>query len=174
MRELRPQRRQCFFGGVHCVSHRFHFHFLLAGLFFLDGPLRRVGAVQQSMARDWARKTLFRGAAGPTPHKSLVDDPTICDPPCKEGRGVCNNNVCFCKEPYMGTTCQMQVDKERRMSYTLSTGIIITAAILGCVFGALAYQCIAKCTAPADTGEKQVRKETWKPSEAQPQKKGRR
>jgi hypothetical protein len=56
-----------------------------------------------------------------------------CNPPCIDGRGVCNDNVCFCKHPYTGSTCQHNVKNLFRVSYALTAGVAIFCIIFGIV-----------------------------------------
>lgn len=102
-------------------------------------------------------------------------DPTYCDPPCIEGQGTCNDNRCFCKSPWEGTTCQHKVKTgplDKNIGPTLSTGIIIMSLCLGLMTGFCAFQVLVKLIfSQNEVGEKLVRKETWKPSEGEPSKK---
>lgn len=107
--------------------------------------------------------------------EELPLDPTVCDPPCIEGRGTCNDNRCFCKSPYEGTTCQHKVQMEKRLGPTLSTGILLSALVVGCGAGFFVHQMLTKLLNVTEVGMKLVRKETWKPSEgSEPKKKGKR
>merc|ERR1719214_447908 len=41
------------------------------------------------------------------------DNPSYCNPPCTK-HGVCNDNRCFCKTPWTGSSCQHQIKVEKR------------------------------------------------------------
>merc|ERR1719198_1147089 len=54
-----------------------------------------------------------------------------CNPPCIQNRGVCNDNLCFCKSPYTGTTCQHEVSAIARVSYPMVVGFSIVIFVMG-------------------------------------------
>jgi hypothetical protein len=67
-------------------------------------------------------------------------DPSICDPPCIEGHGTCINNMCLCRHPWEGSTCQKDVNvmKMQRLRIPLAVGVIVTSFIVGvCAAGVL-------------------------------------
>lgn len=95
------------------------------------------------------------------------DDPTHCDPPCTK-HGVCNDNRCFCKTPWTGTTCQHQIKVEKRIAYTLVFGIIGVAFVMGTIVATLLFNYQQKAVKEfANYGDRTTRRETWKPSEAE-------
>eukprot|EP00929_Paragymnodinium_shiwhaense_P014254 TRINITY_DN122147_c0_g1_i1.p1 TRINITY_DN122147_c0_g1~~TRINITY_DN122147_c0_g1_i1.p1 ORF type:complete len:311 (-),score=56.41 TRINITY_DN122147_c0_g1_i1:144-1076(-) len=95
-----------------------------------------------------------------------------CLPPCIEGRGICNDRLCFCKSPFDGVRCE----KERTIGPSRVTpGIAGLIVFLGFIAGLLAVlglqKLVAQLTsvASAATGvnkpvhaNKRV-KETWRP-----------
>jgi len=95
------------------------------------------------------------------------DDPTHCDPPCTKF-GVCNDNRCFCKTPYTGSTCQHQIKVEKRVAYTLVIGIILVFFVMGAIVATLLFNYVEKGRKEFKSyGDRTVRRETWKPSEAE-------
>mmetsp|Transcript_42171 Transcript_42171/g.91909 ORF Transcript_42171/g.91909 Transcript_42171/m.91909 type:complete len:167 (+) Transcript_42171:145-645(+) len=100
------------------------------------------------------------------PEEELVENHKLCDPPCVEGRGVCNDNTCFCKHPYAGSTCQREVNTEARVSHTLAVGLFVFAVAIGLFAGFMVSKCVATTAADKDFGEMVVRRETWKPVES--------
>jgi len=95
-------------------------------------------------------------------------DPTVCSPPCYSGRGVCNDNVCFCKTPYTGTTCQHTIDATGwRFGPTLTVTTAVACVILGILISHLVYSFVRESieSRMASIGEETVNKESWMPSE---------
>lgn len=62
-----------------------------------------------------------------------------CSPPCLAGRGLCNDNICFCRSPFTGSTCQhkMSALKPYRATKFLGVGF----AGLCFLFGILLSKC---------------------------------
>lgn len=54
-----------------------------------------------------------------------------CAAPCIEGRGVCNDNVCFCKSPWTGSQCQHKIESLARFSFALVAGFCAFAIFIG-------------------------------------------
>merc|ERR1719281_1648877 len=88
-----------------------------------------------------------------------------CNPPCIQGRGICNDNLCFCKSPYTGTTCQHKVGTLARVSYPM----LVAFAIVSLLFGVLAAQIIHAIINLRSEGKLSAlgdgygRKEVWMP-----------
>lgn len=103
------------------------------------------------------------------------DNPTHCDPPCTK-HGVCNDNRCFCKTPWTGSTCQHQITVEKRVGYSLVVGFLIVSFVMGAIVATLVFNYLQKAAKEfANYGDRTTRRETWKPSEAETKskKKGR-
>lgn len=64
------------------------------------------------------------------------EETSKCHPPCIQGRGICNDNLCFCKTPYTGTTCQHKLSSYSRIKYPM----LVAASIVCFVFGVLFAQ----------------------------------
>lgn len=62
-----------------------------------------------------------------------------CDPPCMKGRGICNDNVCFCRSPYTGSTCQKTVSALYRASLPMTLGFAICCLVLGIIMSKLVW-----------------------------------
>merc|ERR1719158_518396 len=92
------------------------------------------------------------------------DNPTHCDPPCTK-HGICNDNRCFCKTPWTGSTCQHQIKVEKRIGYTLVFGLIGVFFVMGAIVATLLFNYIQKAQKEfANYGNRTTRRETWKPS----------
>lgn len=91
-----------------------------------------------------------------------------CDPPCIQGRGICNDNVCFCKSPFTGSTCQHRISALYRAPRIMVVGFATVCFLLGILVAKLLMELLG---AAAETrmqkfGEKKdPKKETWKPPE---------
>jgi len=92
---------------------------------------------------------------------------TTCHPPCIQGRGVCNDNLCFCKTPFTGTTCQHKLGKYARVGYVM----VVAASVVFLVFGVIAAQILhALVTGQIEKrltwlGQGSVNREVWHPPE---------
>ncbi|CEM32782.1 unnamed protein product [Vitrella brassicaformis CCMP3155] len=64
---------------------------------------------------------------------SAVEDPHQCSPPCVEGRGICEDSQCFCRHPYTGVSCQLTVDSQSKIGFSLTIGLFCVAVFLGMV-----------------------------------------
>jgi len=56
-----------------------------------------------------------------------------CDPPCIEGRGLCNDNVCFCRSPFSGSTCQHKVTGLYRAPKVMTAGFAVMCFFMGII-----------------------------------------
>lgn len=96
---------------------------------------------------------------------AAASDGNSCNPPCVEGRGVCNDNMCFCKSPYTGSTCSHKVSALIRVKYPM----LVASSIVCLVLGALAAQIIHGFIARRQEkrlvylGDGLVRQELWTP-----------
>lgn len=54
-----------------------------------------------------------------------------CNPPCLDGRGVCNDNTCFCRYPYTGPSCQHQITNLYRFSFAILVAFSAFCLFLG-------------------------------------------
>mmetsp|Transcript_114703 Transcript_114703/g.180589 ORF Transcript_114703/g.180589 Transcript_114703/m.180589 type:complete len:244 (-) Transcript_114703:89-820(-) len=90
-----------------------------------------------------------------------------CSPPCLEGRGVCSNHICFCKSPFIGSTCQHDDQNLFRVSHAATAGISIACVVLGiCIAKVLSAQIVVRrsSNALAGYGTKNQKHELWQPS----------
>jgi len=97
------------------------------------------------------------------------EDSSKCSPPCIQGRGSCNNKVCFCRSPYSGTTCQHKMDPVMRFSYPM----LVAFALVSLFLGGMAAQCVhavvishKQQAQSARLGEGTTCKEVWCPPNA--------
>jgi len=89
-----------------------------------------------------------------------------CEPECFEGRGVCNDGICFCKTPYSGTVCQHETNGD-----SVRVSVIITAftAVVSLLVGILAAQCVYGFIRSKEEhrlaviGDETFRQESWVP-----------
>lgn len=70
------------------------------------------------------------------PWPPKMNEYETCDPPCIQGRGVCNDKVCFCKDPFVGSTCQKKT-LGATMAYRASRMMVIGVAVVCAIFGFL-------------------------------------
>jgi len=88
-----------------------------------------------------------------------------CHPPCIQGRGICNDNLCFCKSPFTGTTCQHKLGTLARVSYVM----LVAASIVSLFFGVLLAQGVHALINQhfeqrlAWLGDGFIKKEVWTP-----------
>lgn len=87
-----------------------------------------------------------------------------CNPPCIQGRGICNDNLCFCKSPYTGTTCQHKVGTLARVSYPMLVAFSIVSVVFGVLFAQLFFAWISQhFDKRLSWGEGALHKEVWCP-----------
>lgn len=88
-----------------------------------------------------------------------------CNPPCIAGRGICNDNLCFCKSPYTGTTCQHKLNTLPRMSYPMVVAFSCVSVVFGVIFAQLLHAWIAGKLEARLTwlGDGIINKEVWCP-----------
>lgn len=91
-----------------------------------------------------------------------------CDPPCIEGRGTCNDNVCFCRSPYAGSTCQHTVEGLYRAPKIMVVGFACVCILLGLLLSKLIFSFSEQAieTRLQQYGTEKQKAETWQPPEA--------
>jgi len=91
----------------------------------------------------------------------------ICDPPCIQGRGVCNDDVCFCKTPYTGTTCQHKLGGWMRISYALLGAACVVSLFMGSLLAQIVHAIVQSSYEKRLSwlGDGIVNKELWAPPE---------
>lgn len=62
-----------------------------------------------------------------------------CDPPCIEGRGLCNDNVCFCRSPFTGSTCQHKMTDLYRAPVPMVAGFAVVCFVMGIVLSKIIF-----------------------------------
>lgn len=66
------------------------------------------------------------------PHPTQNTNDGNCFPACMEGRGVCGDQVCFCKHPYTGAQCEQELEEQVfRLNWMYVTLILCFVAGLG-------------------------------------------
>lgn len=95
---------------------------------------------------------------------------STCNPPCIQGRGICNDNVCFCKSPFSGSTCQHKI--QTRQMYRFPKIAMVAMALFCIVVGLLAAKLVFAFTQNAverrlaKYGEGKAKFEQWQPHKA--------
>jgi len=91
----------------------------------------------------------------------------VCHPPCIQGRGICNDSMCFCKSPYSGTTCQHKMAALSRIKYPMLVGLCGVAVVFGVLFAQVLHGFITTWDESklAKLGQGTVRQEVWMPPE---------
>lgn len=96
------------------------------------------------------------------------DTYTVCDPPCIQGRGICNDNVCFCRSPFTGSTCQHKQTGLYRAPRVMVLGCAACCILFGLVSArlvfALSQRKIEKRLEHYGKGKQKF--ETWSPPAA--------
>jgi len=95
---------------------------------------------------------------------------STCNPPCIQGRGICNDNVCFCKSPFSGSTCQHKI--QTRQMYRFPKIAMVAMALVCIAVGLLAAKLVFSFTQNAverrlaKYGEGKAKFEQWQPHKA--------
>jgi len=109
---------------------------------------------------------------------AIYDLKHVCDPPCQDGRGICNDKICFCKTPYFGTVCQNAVMSGGawRFGPVLVVGIALACTFLGFLFAVIVYGFVRDGIEQrmVSLGADTVNKELWTPSDNVTKKKARK
>jgi len=97
-----------------------------------------------------------------------LEELSTCDPPCIEGRGTCNDNLCFCRSPFAGTTCQHTVGGLYRAPKIMVVGFACCCFLLGLLFSKLIFSFTEQAieTRLQRYGTDRQKFETWQPPEA--------
>lgn len=96
------------------------------------------------------------------------DTYTVCNPPCILGRGVCNDNVCWCKSPYTGSTCQHKITDFYRVKKVLCVASCAVAIVFGILSARLVFAFSERKieTRLEHYGKGKTKFETWAPPDA--------
>jgi len=88
-----------------------------------------------------------------------------CNPGCMADRGICGGSACFCKHPYTGVQCELEIAEEfMRFNYFSVTVIVIVAITVGFFLADLLWKiCRPSPKADISTGAPKLKKETWAP-----------
>lgn len=90
-----------------------------------------IDTVQMGLAR--ANASLGEASLQSKPSNWPPSDKSYshCDPPCIEGRGLCNDNICFCRSPFSGSTCQHKETGLYRAPKIMVFGFSVFCFLLG-------------------------------------------
>lgn len=109
------------------------------------------------------------------PEPGFFDDVNkVCKPACIGGRGICNDNICFCKTPYTGTACQHEIlAGSYRFGPVMTTAIAVASVVMGIFVSQIVFSFIREQMEQrnASLGQETVNKESWTPSESGSKKK---
>jgi hypothetical protein len=102
------------------------------------------------------------------------DASTVCNPPCIQGRGVCNDNVCFCRHPFGGSTCQHKTTGLFRVKKVLVAGACIVCAFIGILSARMVFAFSQRAieTRLERYGKGKAKCETWSAPDAKHTKSG--
>jgi len=97
-----------------------------------------------------------------------LEESSQCDPPCIEGRGTCNDNLCFCRSPYAGSTCQHTVGGLYRAPKIMVVGFACVCVLMGILVSKLIFSFSEQAieTRLQQYGTERQKVETWQPPEA--------
>lgn len=73
------------------------------------------------------------------PPAASSDQYQACDPPCIEGRGLCNDNICFCRSPFSGSTCQHKVTGLYRAPKVMTAGFAVMCFFIGIILSKFVF-----------------------------------
>jgi len=107
------------------------------------------------------------GGAAPAAAPAALVPEGVCHPPCLEGRGICNDGVCFCRSPYRGIRCQTESDIALlRFNYGIVAVIVVLSAVIGFAASIATFRFVkgaqASQTQPREADEYRIHKETWR------------
>lgn len=99
---------------------------------------------------------------------------TSCDPACIPGRGICNDNVCFCRSPFAGSTCQHKQTDLYRAPKIMVVGFAAVCFGVGILMSKLMFSFSEHAieTRLEKYGAGKRRYELWAPPEDAKKKKG--
>jgi len=109
------------------------------------------------------------------PEPGFFDDVNrVCKPACIKSRGICNDNICFCKTPYTGTACQHEIlAGSYRFGPVMTSAIAVASVVFGIFVSQIVFSFIREQMEQrnASLGQETVNKESWTPSESGSKKK---
>jgi hypothetical protein len=106
---------------------------------------------------------------------ATLKETSKCHPPCIQGRGICNDNLCFCKTPYTGTTCQHKLSSYSRIKYPMLVAASIVCLVFGILFAQILHGFVTSRIEKRLVwlGDGMVKQEIWMPPDnAKGKKKG--
>lgn len=88
-----------------------------------------------------------------------------CDPPCIQGRGICNDKVCFCRSPFIGSTCQHKQSALYRAPKIMVVGFATVCVFCGIVLAKLVFSFSERAveTRLQRYGDSKRKFEKWQP-----------
>lgn len=94
-----------------------------------------------------------------------LEETSKCHPPCIQGRGICNDNLCFCKTPYTGTTCQHKLSSYSRIKYPMLVAAAAVCLVFGILFAQILHTFVTSRIEKrlVSLGDGTVKQEVWMP-----------
>jgi hypothetical protein len=88
----------------------------------------------------------------------------ICEPACMVGRGICVDNVCFCRAPFTGKVCDKRtISGSIRLTYVLVIATSTVLAFVGCQIAIFSSKAMSGTERKLNKNPSGPKKETWKP-----------
>jgi len=83
------------------------------------------------------------------------------------GQGVCSDNVCFCRSPYFGIQCEKSAHEGNiQLTYSSVAAICCIAPLVGIGLAIALFNFILDKRKQYEVpGEKEFKKEVWRPSD---------
>lgn len=94
-----------------------------------------------------------------------LEETSKCHPPCIQGRGICNDSLCFCKTPYTGTTCQHKLSSYSRIKYPMLVAAAAVCLVFGILFAQIVHTFVTSRIEKrlVSLGDGTVKQEVWMP-----------
>merc|ERR1719247_2254073 len=54
-----------------------------------------------------------------------------CEPACMKDHGYCHDQICWCRDPWAGSTCQRERKPDPRVGFSLAIGMLCAAVAAG-------------------------------------------
>jgi len=96
---------------------------------------------------------------------AILKERGTCHPPCIQGRGICNDNICFCKTPFTGTTCQHKMSNYARIKYPMLVAASGVCVVFGLLFAQIIHGFVQRRVEKRLVwlGDGMVKQEIWMP-----------
>merc|ERR1719313_1166864 len=92
-----------------------------------------------------------------------ASDAEECEPACMKDHGYCHDQICWCRDPWAGSTCQRERVPDPRVGYSLAIGMLCAAVAAGVTAAVFISQMVAALQVES-FGKQAMRKESWVPA----------